>query len=109
MNFRNISAWSIRNPVVPLVLFAGLLLAGLVSFARLDVNNNPDIDFPAVQVSIVQPGAAPTEIETQITSASKPRSGRSTGSTRSIRRPPKAARAFSSSSRSAPASTSTMR
>ncbi len=67
MNFRNISAWSIRNPVVPLVLFAGLLLAGLVSFARLDVNNNPDIDFPAVQVTIVQPGAAPTEIETQIT------------------------------------------
>ncbi|HEX9954558.1 MAG TPA: efflux RND transporter permease subunit, partial [Allosphingosinicella sp.] len=67
MNFRNISAWSIRNPVVPLVLFAGLLIAGLVSFATMSVNNNPDIDFPAVNVSISQPGAAPTEIETQIT------------------------------------------
>ena len=31
------------------------------------VNNEPDIDFPAVNVSISQPGAAPTEIETQIT------------------------------------------
>jgi multidrug efflux pump subunit AcrB len=67
MNFRNISAWSIRNPIVPIVLFIGLTLAGLVSFSSMDVNNSPDIDFPAVNVSISQPGAAPTEIETQIT------------------------------------------
>ncbi|QKG70960.1 efflux RND transporter permease subunit [Erythrobacter mangrovi] len=67
MNFRNISAWSIRNPVIPLVAFAALLLAGLISFARMDVVNNPDIEFPAVNVSISQPGAAPTEIENQIT------------------------------------------
>ena len=67
MNFRNISAWSIRNPVIPLVAFTALLLAGLISFARMDVVNNPDIEFPAVSVSISQPGAAPTEIENQIT------------------------------------------
>ncbi|MBO0749752.1 MAG: efflux RND transporter permease subunit, partial [Porphyrobacter sp.] len=67
MNFRNISAWSIRNPIVPIVLFIGLTLAGLVSFSRMDVNNEPDIDFPAANVTISQPGAAPTEIETQIT------------------------------------------
>ncbi|MBT2135201.1 efflux RND transporter permease subunit [Croceibacterium sp. LX-88] len=67
MNFRNISAWSIRNPIVPIVLFIGLTLAGLVSFSRMDVNGSPDIDFPAVNVTISQPGAAPTEIETQIT------------------------------------------
>ena len=29
MNFRNISAWSIRNPIVPIVFFIGLTLAGL--------------------------------------------------------------------------------
>ncbi|WP_284123809.1 efflux RND transporter permease subunit [Parerythrobacter aestuarii] len=67
MNFRNISAWSIRNPVIPLVFFTAVLLAGLLSFARMDVVNNPDIEFPAVSVSISQPGAAPTEIENQIT------------------------------------------
>src|SRR3712207_5640642 len=67
MNFRNISAWSIRNPVVPLVLFTGLLIAGIISFLTMDVNNNPDIDFPAVSINISQPGAAPSEIETQIT------------------------------------------
>ncbi len=66
MNFRNISAWSIRNPVPPLVIFVALLLAGIVSFARMDVNQNPDIDFPAASISISQPGAAPTELETQV-------------------------------------------
>ncbi|MDG5748151.1 efflux RND transporter permease subunit [Qipengyuania sp. XHP0207] len=67
MGFRNISAWSIRNPTIPLVAFTALLLAGLISFMRMDVVNNPDIEFPAVNVNISQPGAAPTEIENQIT------------------------------------------
>ncbi|KPF63721.1 efflux RND transporter permease subunit [Porphyrobacter sp. AAP60] len=67
MALRDISAWSIRNPVIPLVLFTGLLFAGIVSFMRLDVTNNPDVDFPAVVVNIAQPGASPTEIENQIT------------------------------------------
>ncbi len=67
MSFRNISAWSIRNPVTPLVLFAALLLAGLVSFNRMDINNNPDVSFPLVNVNVSQPGAAPSELETQVT------------------------------------------
>ncbi|PZU14525.1 MAG: ABC transporter permease [Sphingobium sp.] len=67
MNFRNISAWAIRNPVTPLVLFAALVMAGIVSFLRMDVNQNPDISFPLVSVTVVQPGAAPTELETQVT------------------------------------------
>ena len=67
MNFRNISSWCIRNPVFPIVLFVGLMLAGLVAFARMQVNNAPDIDFPAAIVQISQPGAAPNEVETQIT------------------------------------------
>ncbi len=67
MNFRNLSAWSIRNPVIPLVFFTALLLAGIVSFLRMDVTNNPDVEFPGVQVTIAQPGAAPSEIENQIT------------------------------------------
>ncbi|MEP7351058.1 MAG: efflux RND transporter permease subunit [Sphingorhabdus sp.] len=67
MNFRNISAWSIRNPVVPIVLFVALTLAGIMSFMQMDVQNDPDIEFPIVIVAIAQPGAAPSEITTQIT------------------------------------------
>ena len=67
MNFRNISAWSIRNPITPIVLFVALTLAGIVSFIRMDVNDNPDVEFPAAQIMVQQPGAAPTELETQVT------------------------------------------
>src|SRR4051812_19123564 len=67
MNFRNISSWCIRNPVGPIVLFVGLMLAGIIAFARMQVNNAPDIDFPAAIVSVSQPGAAPNEMETQVT------------------------------------------
>ncbi|WP_338467356.1 efflux RND transporter permease subunit [Novosphingobium sp. ZN18A2] len=67
MNFRNLSAWSIRNPVVPIVLFLALTIAGIVSFMGMKVQDQPDIEFPMVIVSISQPGAAPTEIENQIT------------------------------------------
>ncbi len=67
MNLNNISAWSIRNPVVPIVLFVALTLAGIMAFINMDVQNDPDIEFPVVVVSISQPGAAPTEITTQIT------------------------------------------
>ena len=67
MGLRNISAWSIRNPVPSLVLFAALTIIGLIAFMRMPVNQSPEIAFPAVYVSVSQPGAAPTEIETQIT------------------------------------------
>ncbi|SLJ93478.1 efflux RND transporter permease subunit [Novosphingobium mathurense] len=67
MSLRNISAWSIRNPIVPIVFFIGVMIAGIVSFSRMDVNNMPDVEFPAVHVMVSQPGAAPSEIETQIT------------------------------------------
>jgi multidrug efflux pump subunit AcrB len=64
---RNISSWAIRNPLPPIVLFVALALLGMVAFFRMDVNDNPDIEFPAAIVTIVQPGAAPTEMETQVT------------------------------------------
>ena len=67
MNFRNISSWCIRNPVFPIVLFVGLMLAGLVSFNQMTVTQNPDIEFPVVVVGVSQPGAAPAEMEKQVT------------------------------------------
>ncbi|MGO9932973.1 MAG: efflux RND transporter permease subunit [Steroidobacteraceae bacterium] len=63
---KNISAWAIRHPVPPIVLFVVLFFLGVVAFIRLPINLNPDVSFPAVDVNISQPGAAPTEMETQI-------------------------------------------
>ncbi|HYF23198.1 MAG TPA: efflux RND transporter permease subunit [Caulobacteraceae bacterium] len=66
MNFNQLSSWSIRNPIPILVLFLVLTVAGLFSFQKLRINNFPDVDFPAVSVTVAQPGAAPTELETQV-------------------------------------------
>ncbi|HEX7820115.1 MAG TPA: efflux RND transporter permease subunit [Sphingobium sp.] len=67
MDFRNISAWCIRNPVPPIVLFIALCAAGVMAFVRMDIQAEPDIDFPAAMVIVQQPGAAPAELETQVT------------------------------------------
>jgi hydrophobe/amphiphile efflux-1 (HAE1) family protein len=63
---RNISAWAIKHPVPPIVLFVVLFFLGTVAFIRLPINLNPDVSFPVVNLNISQPGAAPTEMETQI-------------------------------------------
>jgi hydrophobe/amphiphile efflux-1 (HAE1) family protein len=63
---RRISAWAITHPVFPLVLFAVLTTFGIVAFIRMPVTLNPDISAPFVHVLIGVPGAAPTEIESQV-------------------------------------------
>ncbi|HKZ73755.1 MAG TPA: efflux RND transporter permease subunit [Steroidobacteraceae bacterium] len=67
MNLKNISAWSIQHPISPVVLFVVLTFVGVAAFARLPITLSPDVAFPMVRVEVSQPGAAPTEIETQIT------------------------------------------
>lgn len=62
-----ISAWSIRNPIPPVVLFLVLTIGGILSFFKLGIDENPDIDIPIVSVSVAQVGAAPSELETQVT------------------------------------------
>ena len=54
--FRNISAWSIRNPVPTILLFVVLTVAGIAGFLQMRINNFPDIDFPVVVVTATQPG-----------------------------------------------------
>ena len=63
----NISAWSIRRPVPSLVLFMVLITLGYVSFGELPITRFPNIDVPIVQVRVYQAGAAPSELEVQVT------------------------------------------
>ena len=48
----NFVTWSIRNPVPVIVLFIALTVAGLISFPKLGVLDRPDIEFPAVVVTV---------------------------------------------------------
>jgi len=61
-----ISSWSIRNPIPTIVLFIALTLAGLLGFTKLRLNNTPDMDIPTISVTVARPGAAPSELETQV-------------------------------------------
>jgi hydrophobe/amphiphile efflux-1 (HAE1) family protein len=63
----NVSAWSIRKPIPSIVLFLVLGLLGLVSFMGLPITRFPNIDIPIVSVTVTQSGAAPAELETQVT------------------------------------------
>ncbi|MBA4794280.1 MAG: efflux RND transporter permease subunit [Phenylobacterium sp.] len=62
-----ISSWAIRNPVPVVVLFIALTIAGMIAYGNLPVKLFPNVQFPAVSVLVTQSGAAPSEIETQIT------------------------------------------
>jgi hydrophobe/amphiphile efflux-1 (HAE1) family protein len=64
---KNISSWAIRNPIPIILLFVLLTVAGIISFMGMRINNNPDIDFPLVVVAAGRPGAAPSEMEVQVT------------------------------------------
>lgn len=62
----NFSAWAIRHPIPPVLLFVVLAALGLMSFANLPITRFPNVDVPLVAVTIVDPGVAPTELETQV-------------------------------------------
>ncbi|MGH8211208.1 MAG: efflux RND transporter permease subunit, partial [Steroidobacteraceae bacterium] len=62
----NFATWSIRNPIAVMVLFALLAIAGLWGFHKLPIQNLPDFDLPSVTVTLVQPGAAPAQLETEV-------------------------------------------
>ena len=64
---RNMSSWAIRNPIPPIMLFVLLTAVGLLSFYQMKITQMPDISVPIVNISVSQPGGAPTEIETQVT------------------------------------------
>lgn len=62
----NFSAWSIRNPVPSILLFAMLTVGGLLAFKRLPIQNFPDMDLPTISITATLEGAAPTQLETEV-------------------------------------------
>ena len=62
----DISAWAIRKPVPSVVLFLMLMVLGIFSFRQLPIARFPNIDVPVVVVTVLQAGAAPAELETQV-------------------------------------------
>src|SRR5215831_12704678 len=64
---KNISANSIKQPIPAILIFVLLTFAGLLGFKKLGINQFPDVDIPFVTVTVTDAGAAPAELETQVT------------------------------------------
>ncbi|MBK8838100.1 MAG: efflux RND transporter permease subunit [Hyphomonadaceae bacterium] len=62
-----ISSWAIRNPIPVVVAFTLMIVAGAYSYSRLPIKQFPNISFPMVVATVIQEGAAPTELENQVT------------------------------------------
>jgi len=58
---------SVRRPVFASVLVLTLLVIGAVGYGRLGVDKFPEVDFPMVLVTTELPGAAPEEVESEVT------------------------------------------
>ena len=61
-----LSSVSVRRPVFATVLIAVILVLGVVGYTKLGVDRFPKVDFPMVMVVTRLPGAAPAEVETEL-------------------------------------------
>ncbi|MEO6626599.1 MAG: efflux RND transporter permease subunit [Burkholderiaceae bacterium] len=58
---------SLHNPVLATMLMLALVVLGLFSYQRLQIDQFPNIDFPVVVVITDYPGASPEVIESEVT------------------------------------------
>ncbi|WP_090047481.1 efflux RND transporter permease subunit [Limnohabitans sp. 2KL-27] len=57
---------SLQNPVFATMVMLALVVLGLFSFQRLQVDQFPNIDFPVVVISTEYPGASPEIVESEV-------------------------------------------
>lgn len=62
----SLSDIAIRRPVFTLVVMIGLMVLGVMSLRSLGTDLFPDVTFPVVTITTVYPGAAPGEVESQV-------------------------------------------
>src|SRR5437870_8748887 len=63
----NVSAWSIRQPLPSIVMAIVITLLGWISFVKLPITRLPNVDIPVIAVTVIQFGASPAELESQVT------------------------------------------
>ncbi|MBA3322077.1 MAG: efflux RND transporter permease subunit, partial [Pyrinomonadaceae bacterium] len=57
----------VRRPVFATMLILSLTVVGIFSFFSLGVDLFPKIDLPTITITVINPGASPREIETEVT------------------------------------------
>src|SRR5688572_5704648 len=57
----------VKRPVFATMLILSIVVIGGFSFFRLGVDLFPKVDFPTITVTVINPGASPAEMETEVT------------------------------------------
>ncbi|WP_449241172.1 efflux RND transporter permease subunit [Desulfoscipio gibsoniae] len=58
---------SIKRPVFTVVIMIMFLVLGIFCYTYLPINENPQVEFPYVTVTVTQAGASPEQLETNVT------------------------------------------
>jgi HAE1 family hydrophobic/amphiphilic exporter-1 len=58
---------SVRRPVFATVLILTIVVVGILGYSKLNVDRFPNVDFPIISIITVLPGAAPEEVESELT------------------------------------------
>ncbi len=58
---------SLKNPVFATMVMLAIVVLGLFSYQRLQVDQFPNVDFPVVVITTEYPGASPEIVESEIT------------------------------------------
>ncbi|MGE5200163.1 MAG: efflux RND transporter permease subunit, partial [Rhodospirillaceae bacterium] len=61
-----LAALCVRRPVFASVLVLSFTVVGAFGYSQLGVDRFPKVDFPTIMVTTRQPGAAPEQIETEV-------------------------------------------
>lgn len=57
---------SLKRPVLATVSILAIIALGIISYFGLGINEWPEVEFPYVAVTIVEPGASPDQVENNI-------------------------------------------
>ena len=61
-----LSNFSVKKPVVTIVVLMMLMAVGLLALTKLKVNEIPDVDMPLLAIDITYPGASPDAVEREV-------------------------------------------
>src|ERR1700741_5078542 len=64
---QGLTALCVRRPVFPTVLILFITVLGIAGYSKLGLDRFPNVDLPIVVVITRLPGAAPEDVETEIT------------------------------------------
>ena len=61
-----LSNFSVKKPIVTIVILLMLMAVGLMALKKLKVNQIPDVDMPLLVIDINYPGASPDTVEREV-------------------------------------------